>query len=223
MVDAREASRSTRQVERSYVVLLPVKPPGRGKTRLGELPRDVLAAAFALDAATACLAAASVSQVLVVTDDAEFAASLRALGCEAVPDGVSGDLNTSLSLAAREAARRWPGLVPVAMCADLPCVTPAELETALAQRPSLPRFVADASGTGTTLYTAPVEEFAPRFGAGSAMRHAESGARPVEGDLPGLRLDVDDAEDLRAAVRLGVGTHTRAAVAALDARISRNP
>ena len=54
----------------SYVVLLPVKPPGRGKTRLGELPRDVLAAAFAMDTVTACLAAASVARILAVTDDA---------------------------------------------------------------------------------------------------------------------------------------------------------
>ena len=37
----------------SYAVLLPVKPPGRGKTRLGDLPRDLLAAAFAMDTATA--------------------------------------------------------------------------------------------------------------------------------------------------------------------------
>ena len=111
-----------------YVVLLPVKPPGRGKSRLGDLPRDELATAFAMDTATACLAAPSVQQVLVVTDDARFAAALSALGCAAIPDGVSGDLNGSLVLAAREAARRWPGLVPVAMCADLPCLTAADLE-----------------------------------------------------------------------------------------------
>ncbi len=57
----------------SYAVLLPVKPPGRGKTRLGDLPRDLLAAAFAMDTATACLATSAVAQVLVVTDDASFA------------------------------------------------------------------------------------------------------------------------------------------------------
>ena len=121
-----------------YVVLLPVKPPGRGKSRLGDLPRDELATAFAMDTATACLAAPSVQQVLVVTDDARFAAALSALGCAAIPDGVSGDLNGSLVLAAREAARRWPGLVPVAMCADLPCLTAADLEAALAEEPGRP-------------------------------------------------------------------------------------
>ena len=85
--------RSPRPV--SYVVLLPVKPPGRGKSRLGDLPRDVLAAAFAMDTATACLATPSVGQVLVVTDDASFAGTLSTLGCASIPDGVSHDLNAS--------------------------------------------------------------------------------------------------------------------------------
>ena len=67
-----------------YVVLLPVKPPGRGKSRLGDLPRDELATAFAMDTATACLAAPSVQQVLVVTDDARFAGALSAVGCAAI-------------------------------------------------------------------------------------------------------------------------------------------
>jgi 2-phospho-L-lactate guanylyltransferase len=199
----------------SYAVLLPVKPPGRGKTRLGELPRDLLAAAFAMDTATACLATSSVAQVLVVTDDASFASSLSELGCAAIPDGVSGDLNASLSLAAMEAVRRWPGLVPVALCADLPALTPADLDAALARRPGRPRFVADATGEGTTLYSAPLEEFAPQFGFRSASRHETGGAWPVEGDLPSLRRDVDDAADLRAAVELGVGARTAEAVAAL--------
>jgi 2-phospho-L-lactate guanylyltransferase len=201
-----------------YVVLLPLKPRGRGKSRLGDLPRDELAAAFALDTATACLATPSVRQVLVVTDDAGFASRLAALGCGSIPDGVSHDLNASLTLAAIEAERRWPDLVPVAMCADLPCLQADDLEAALCQRPGRPRFVADASGRGTTLYTASLEEFAPRFGLRSAALHAEAGAWPVEGELAGLRHDVDDVDDLEAAVRLGLGPHSAAAVAALPSR-----
>jgi 2-phospho-L-lactate guanylyltransferase len=199
----------------SYVVLLPVKPPRRAKSRLGDLPREVLAAAFALDAASACLASDSVAEVLVVTDDAGFAQSLQAIGCAAIPDGVTGDLNRSLTLAASEAARRWPDLVPVALCADLPCLRPAELDAALGQRPGWPRFVADDKGAGTTLYTAPLEEFVPEFGTDSAARHEAGGSWPIEGPLVTLRHDVDDAADLAAAVRLGVGPHTAAALAAL--------
>src|SRR3954451_15593303 len=65
----------------SYVVLLPVKPPARGKSRLEGDPvrRRALAAAFALDTARACLSAESVGAVLAITDDARFAAELRAV------------------------------------------------------------------------------------------------------------------------------------------------
>lgn len=199
----------------TYVVLLAVKPPGRGKTRLGDLPRDALAAAFALDAAAACLATPCVGRVLVVTDDAAFASSLSALGCEAIPDGVADDLNASLVLAASEARRRWPRLVPVALCADLPCLASDELAQALAQEPGRTRFVADASGRGTTLYTAPADEFDPQFGVRSAARHADAGAWPVRGELPGLRRDVDDAVDLAEAVRMGVGPRTAEVVGRL--------
>ncbi|MBF4770297.1 2-phospho-L-lactate guanylyltransferase [Nocardioides agariphilus] len=196
----------------TYVALVPVKPPGRGKTRLGDLPRDELAAAFALDTVSACLAARSIAQVLVVTDDAAFASRLGELGCTAIPDGVSGDLNASLSLAAMETGRRWPQLVPVALCADLPCLLADDLDAALAQRTGWPRFVADAKGDGSTLYTAPPEEFAPQFGRLSAARHADAGAWSIEGSLAGLRHDVDDAADLRTAIGLGLGAYTSGVV-----------
>ncbi len=106
-----------------YAVVVPVKPPALGKSRLVGLPderRRDLAAAFALDTVAACLAADSVARVLAVTDDAPFARRLVEAGCAAIPDGVAGDLNGSLRLAAAEVSRRWPGLVPVAVCADLP-------------------------------------------------------------------------------------------------------
>jgi hypothetical protein len=74
----------------AYAVLLPVKPPGRGKTRLGDLPRDELARAFALDTATASLATPSVREVLVVTDDADFASALSVLGCTAKGKRLTG-------------------------------------------------------------------------------------------------------------------------------------
>ncbi len=196
----------------SYAVLLPVKPPGSGKTRLRGLPRDALATAFALDTASACLTCPDVAEVLVVTDDARLAARLAEIGCRAVPDGVSGDLNRTLVQAAAEALRRWPQLAPVALCADLPCLRPAELTEALAAHPGEPRFVADTPGDGTTLYAAPYEEFDPHFGPDSARAHLSAGALAIGGELPGLRLDVDARGDLVAALDLGVGPHTLAAV-----------
>lgn len=200
----------------SFVVLLPVKPPARGKSRLEVDPvrRRALAAAFALDTARACLAAARVVAVLAVTDDARFADDLRAAGCAAIPDGVADDLNGSLRVAAAEARRRWAEARPVAVCADLPSLHPADLDAALGEAGAIPSpaFVVDGDGVGSTLYTAAHEDFAPRFGPASRAAHLEAGAREIEGDLPSLRRDVDDAEGLAAAVALGIGTHTRLAL-----------
>ncbi|WP_344008144.1 2-phospho-L-lactate guanylyltransferase [Nocardioides lentus] len=202
-----------------WLAILPVKPPARGKSRLDladDLRRE-LAAAFAIDTATAARLAGRVAVVLAVTDDAAFATELSRLGCEVLPDGVGGDLNGTLRQAAAEGRRRWPDLRPVVLCADLPALRPADLDAALeeaAARPG-PSYVADAEGTGTTLYAASHEDFAPRFGAGSAAAHRAAGAVAVPGDLPSLRRDVDTGPDVRTAAALGLGAHSAAAVARL--------
>ncbi len=200
----------------AFVVLLPVKPPARGKSRLAVDPvrRRRLAAAFALDTARACLSARSVVAVLAVTDDARFAADLRAAGCETIPDGVAEDLNESLRQAAAEAARRWPRATPVALCADLPALSSADLDTALlgVATSSGAAFVADRDGVGTTLYGAPYDVFSPSFGPGSRAAHLAAGAVEIDGALLTLRQDVDDASALAAAQALGLGAHTRLAL-----------
>ena len=206
----------------THVVLLPVKPPARGKSRLVGLDdgaRATLARGFALDTAEACLAAAPVGAVLVVTDDAFFASEVRALGCDVIPDGVSGDLNGTLVQAAAEARRRWPGLVPAALCGDLPALRPDDLTEAVwSVTPGTPAYVVDAVGTGTTLYTAAYDAFAPAFGVDSARLHREGGATPIDGDLPSLRHDVDTLDDLRGVRALGLGPRTM--LAALRAGLS---
>ena len=197
-----------------YAVVVPVKPPAHGKSRLVGLTdrqRRDLAAAFALDTVAACLDAARVGAVLVVTDDVAFSDRLSGLGCAAIPDGVTGDLNGSLRQAAAEARRRWPELVPAALCADLPALRPADLDEALAAAGAhAASFVADAEGTGTTLYTAAYDAFDPRFGPDSRRAHLDAGAAEITGELATLRRDVDDLAGLRAASGLGLGTHSAA-------------
>jgi 2-phospho-L-lactate guanylyltransferase len=202
---------------RSFVVLVPVKPPALGKSRLADLSADLraaLASAFARDTVAAARSAERVAEVMVVTDDASFASVAAADGCATLPDGVTGDLNASLVQAALEAARRWPELAVAAVCADLPALTGGDLDAALAQVPAEgAAFVADAQGTGTTAYAASsVAAFAPRFGPGSRDAHVAAGAREVDGGLGTLRQDVDDAGDLGRAMVLGVGRHTAAAM-----------
>lgn len=198
-----------------FAVLVPVKPPAHGKSRLRELPDEMrtgLAAAFARDTVTAVLAAELVAQVMVVTDDHELARSLRELDCAVLPDGVTGDLNASLVQAAHEAVRRWPDLALAAVCADLPALRPEDLDTALAAvPPSSAAFVADEAGSGTTMYAAPdADRFRPGFGRDSRSGHRAAGAVEISGSLPTLRADVDEPGDLGRAMLLGVGPHTAA-------------
>lgn len=197
----------------AHVLLVPVKPPAVGKSRLQGLSDGVrrdLAAAFALDTVTACLATPGVARVLAVTDDAHFARDLAQAGCDVLPDGPSGELNTSLALAAAEAYRRWPELRPVALCADLPALRPSDLAAALAAAGATPAaFVADAAGIGTTMYSAAYDGFRPRFGADSRRAHLAGGAVELPGELTTLRADVDDLDDLARARALGLGPHTR--------------
>jgi 2-phospho-L-lactate guanylyltransferase len=198
-----------------FALVVPVKAPAIGKSRLVApegVDRGELAAAFATDAVRACLAADLVARVLVATDDASFAATAQALGAEVCPDGEVPGLNAALRHAAAHARSQWPTLVPVALCADLPALRSEELDAALAEVRRHPAdaasYVMDADGTGTTMYAAAHEHFAPRFGERSATAHAGAGAIAVDGPLRGLRRDVDDVTTLRAALELGVGVAT---------------
>ncbi len=198
-----------------YCVVIPVKPPVRGKSRLVGLSdpaRVELAEAFALDTVAAASRARSVRGVLVVTDDFRLARHLEATGVSVIPDGVTGDLNACLVQAVAEAVRRWPGTQPVALCADLPALLPDELDAALiAALDSGAAFVPDARGTGTCLYTAPLAAFTPRFGPDSRALHLQAGAKELAGAWPHLRQDVDDLVDLGRALALGTGPATAAA------------
>ena len=107
--------------------------------------------------------------------------------------------------------RRRPDLRLVALCADLPALRPEELAAALAAAPEdVMAFVADADGLGTTAVVAPsLDLFRPAFGPASRQRHLDAGAHEVDGvDVPTLRRDVDDRDDLVEALRLGVGRST---------------
>jgi len=197
-----------------FAVLVPVKPPAFAKSRLRDLGDDArrdLAAAFAVDTVTAAAACPLVDRVLVVTDDHELARGLADLGVDVIPDGTSDDLNGTLALAAAEMHRRRPDLRLVALCADLPALRPEDLAAALAAAPTdVMAFVADADGIGTTaVVAASLDLFRPAFGPASRQRHLDAGAHELdEVDVPTLRRDVDDRDDLVEALRLGVGRST---------------
>lgn len=201
-----------------HVAVIPVKAAHVAKSRLTPVAgtaRRRLALAFATDTLQACRDTPRVAQILVVTDDPGFAEHAASLAVDVIGEGGELGLNPVLRRGAAAAATRWPQGRPFALCADLPALRPGELDAALADLDGRNRagFVVDAAGTGTTLYSAPYDAFAPRFGTDSARAHRAAGAHAVAGTLAGLRQDVDDGADLAAAVARGVGPATAAALA----------
>jgi 2-phospho-L-lactate/phosphoenolpyruvate guanylyltransferase len=205
-------------------LVVPVKPLTKAKSRLrgaadggiGE-PRAHarLAMALARDTIEAVRGAAAVRTLLVVSSDPVVAAELGLFGVDVLPDGPVPGLNPAYERGAAALRDRDPDAVVAALQADLPALRPTELDDAIGAALALfeagarRAFVADADGTGTTLLLAAGgTALQPLFGVGSARAHAESGAYPLGGDWPGLRRDVDTADDLREAAVLGLGAHT---------------
>jgi 2-phospho-L-lactate guanylyltransferase len=201
-----------------WTVVIPAKALPQAKSRLLPASADAdahrqLVRAIRSDTASAARAADGVARVLVVTDrPSDTEATDWPLASVLVQ--TSSGLNEALREAAEHAAANWPDDGVAALVGDLPALRPDDLAAALGQAAGHPRaHVPDAAGTGTTLLTAtPGAELAPEFGDGSAARHAAGGA-PALTAAPGLRADVDTADDLLAATRIGVGPATAAVIA----------
>ncbi|MEW2633244.1 2-phospho-L-lactate guanylyltransferase [Streptomyces sp. NPDC048389] len=204
-----------------WSLVVPLKPLALAKSRLagaadgGLRPR--LALAFAQDTVAAALACPAVRDVVVVTDDRAAAAGLGALGARIVPDSPAAGLNAALAHGARAVrSARSPAAV-AALNADLPALRAGELGRALAAASAFSRaFLPDATGIGTTLLCArPGSELRPAFGGPSRRAHLASGAVEIPSDgVDSVRQDVDTADDLAAALALGVGPYTARRLAA---------
>lgn len=202
----------------NWAVIIPLKPLDRSKTRLEveDDRRAHLALAFARDVVAAATACAIVSEVVVVTDDPRATAVLRAEGARVVSD-VGGGLNAAFEHGAKTARTRNAEVGVAALAGDLPALRSDELERALlAAWPRRRCYVPDADGVGTVLLTArPGVGLGAAFGIASSDEHLASGAYPLDlDDCPGLRRDVDTADDLTAVLAIGVGPATADVVAA---------
>lgn len=201
-----------------WIVVVPVKPSARGKSRL-DVPgaeRAALARAIALDTIVAATACEFVAQVVIVTDDGSLARDAALIpALRFVPEGDAGGLDAAVGVgvAAVDPNARMPR---AALLGDLPALRPEDLAAALQDAASVDRaVVADAEGTGSTLVTARAGvAWQSSFGEGSFARHVGLGCRPLQiPDASTLRRDVDTAGQLEAAVALGVGPRTAALLA----------
>jgi 2-phospho-L-lactate/phosphoenolpyruvate guanylyltransferase len=198
----------------TWSVVIPVKLLALAKSRLSGLAdadRRAMALAMAADTVTAAVTCRRVGGVVVVSDDPDVRTETEALGATVIADLPGAGLNEALTAGAEHAAARWSGRGLAALTADLPALSAGELAVALTAASGVNHaFVADAAGSGTTLYTAmPGAPFLPRFGPRSRLRHRETGAVELElAGVPGLRRDVDTLADLCQAAQIGLGART---------------
>lgn len=204
-----------------WVVVIPAKPLATAKSRLADAAgnrRSELALAMLLDTVEATLRARNVTAVLVVTDDATISAAASKLGAIAVPDVPDEGLNAAFRHGIEIAAAQYQGAGVALLAGDLPALQASQLQAALAVVASSPGMVAvaDHEGVGTTMLASrSAAQLRPAFGVGSFARHRDLGAAALQiNNVDGLRCDVDDAAALGAAIALGVGTRTSAAVKA---------
>ncbi|WES63260.1 2-phospho-L-lactate guanylyltransferase [Microbacter sp. GSS18] len=199
-----------------WAVVVPVKSPERGKSRLDAsgVDRRELARAIALDTIAATAACDAVAQVYVVTDDAQLPLHAHDIpGLRFVPesDGARG-LNGAIATGAARAGERMPR---AALLGDVPALRPADLAAALHVAAFVDRgVVADTEGTGSTLVTARAGvAWDTAFGTDSFERHRALGCEPLDvAPESTLRRDVDTADQLRAAAAQGLGPRTAALV-----------
>lgn len=207
-----------------WVVVMPVKVLSAAKTRLDAAGGllESLAFAFFQDTLTALLASSAVARVIVATADHRVAEWAAALGCTVVSDVGHPGINPAARWAALQALPTSPIAV---MVSDLPSLTPAAVDAVLAAASVQSRsFLADAAGTGTTMWmAAPGQPVDPRFGLDSCAAHVAAGnvdlARADDLRLHAIapaRRDVDTDADLADARHIGLGAHTRDLLEAVD-------
>jgi 2-phospho-L-lactate guanylyltransferase len=214
------AATSTEAPDGASGVVVALKSSALAKSRLDTFPdplRRRLAWTMAVDTLTALAAATGL--VVVVSRQPALRALLRRAGLDV---DVRSEIGAgSLDAALHQGAEALTGAgyrTVVACVGDLPALRPEAVRAALDASRAHPRsFVADASGTGTTMLISHRSTreggLDPHFGGRSAAAHRSSGAVALVGDdLRTARRDVDTEVDLLDALRLGVGRWTGALV-----------
>ena len=203
--------------------VVPVKTLNAAKRRLAgavdPAARRGLSLAMLADVLDALDATAGLDGAAVVSRDADVMALARRRGLRVIPETGAG-LNAAVTQAATVLSAAGCARLLV-MPADLPLAAPEEIAQILAALPEAPglTLVPDRHGVGTNaLACAPPDAVAPSFGAGSFARHLEAardaGIPATVLRLPGLGLDIDTPEDLRAFMEAPGATWTHAALRA---------
>jgi 2-phospho-L-lactate guanylyltransferase len=213
--------------------LVPVKRLKGAKQRLAgllsEAERTDLARAMMLDVLLALRHAWGLAGVAVVTEDNEARTLAREHGATLIPEA-EGGLNAALAGALETLADFGAGGALI-IHGDLPLATAEEVTRMLEAHPGdeAVTFVPARDGGTNAMLVTPTNAMKLHYGTGSYERHMDEARRQrlrTESlDLPGIGLDIDTPEDLRALLERGARGHTMEYLLATDVatRLQQNP
>lgn len=206
----------TPQTARRIAALVALKPAELAKSRFDTVAaplRRRLAWTMAVD--TLAALAGAVEEIMVVSDQPSLESRLMRCGIRVrvLPESHRTGMNGALDHGAE--ALSADGYSSVLACVgDLPALTSDSVRRVLTASLEHRRsFLADASGTGTTMMIAHEVPLEPHFQGRSAAAHHQSGAVALTDSSLGAsvldaRRDVDTEVDLAAAFGLGLGAAT---------------
>ena len=175
--------------------------------------RSALARATLTDTLTACVQAAGLAGIGVVTCDREVADLAESLGAEVLWEAEARGQSAAVARGGRECLRRGiPSMLT--MPGDVPLLTTADVEELAAvtqQQPVV--MVPNREDTGTNaLLLTPPDCLPVAFGDDSFRRHlrlcAERGLAVDVRRMPRVALDIDTPEDLAVFVAQRVSSHS---------------
>jgi 2-phospho-L-lactate guanylyltransferase len=205
---------------RGLWAVVPVKLFARTKRRLMPLLSraecEALARAMLEDVLYALTRTSSLAGVMVITSDADAAAMARAAGASVIADAENTGTTAAVTKAAQHVAEiDGEGMLMVP--ADVPLITPADIETIVAAHgaaPSITLVPASTDGGTNALACSPPGAVPLRFGEDSFRRHRkEAWARGIDPKI--LRLerighDIDRPADLATLMLRPSPTHAYA-------------
>ncbi len=201
----------------TWTAIVPIRSLNAGKSRLTS--RDdapTLTGAFAQDVLAACSQCPDIGEVIVVTSDPEVVTLAEGFQARGVIQVGAQGINAAIAQCRALVDANAP---VVAILGDTPCLTAETLSTVLAAANDHDvSFVADTTGTGSTMWCAKDPNATSYFGEHSRAHHRAAGAVELGGNQRSeqwlrARRDVDTEIDLWDAQRIGVGPATLRALA----------
>ncbi len=206
-----------------FTAVVPVKLFSRTKQRLALLlsgeERAALARVMLEDVLSALTGARSIARIVVVTSDATAAAVAQAAGAVVLADTENAGTTPAVTAAARHLEQTGHGGMLV-ISADVPLVTPADIEAILAAHgaaPSVTLVTASDDGGTNALACSPPLALPFAFGDASLRRHCDAararGLKAAVLHLHRVGRDIDRPEDIAHLLRHPPTTRTQAYLA----------